>query len=233
MTSLPWLSEALKYIGSGALGAAVSWGLSWIREHRRTLDAYRAPQRDAIGEIIVATHAFMMRELEMRTSMAEMVEQIRQISQQENFDAPGEQLKAAMLAMGEQLMAAMAAMGSAMLGVDRAFHIGTLTIIDAPCWEAMGAAYFEFHKIRSVMKAGAATEMQTVEEVDQYIEAIAGHATQFNKGVSALVRAANDRVSPADTRWNRWRRRRARHRLGKRYQQPDAVQTPEAPQPHY
>jgi len=42
---LTWLPEALKYIGSGALGAYV---LTWARERRRTLDAYRAPQRQAI-----------------------------------------------------------------------------------------------------------------------------------------------------------------------------------------
>jgi hypothetical protein len=99
MTPLPWLSEGLKYIGSGALGAAASWGLSWVREHRRTLDAYRTPQRQAIGEIIAATHALMMRELEMRTGMTELVEQIRQIHQQQDVDVPGEQLIAAVVAM--------------------------------------------------------------------------------------------------------------------------------------
>jgi hypothetical protein len=62
MTS--WLPEALKYIGSGALGA---YALTWARERRRTLDAYRAPRRQAIGEILTATHAVMMCELEKRT----------------------------------------------------------------------------------------------------------------------------------------------------------------------
>lgn len=231
---MTWLPETLKYIGSGALGAAVSWGLSWVREHRRTVDAYRTPQRQAIGEIIAPTHALMMRELEMRTGMTELVEQIRQIRQQEDLDVPGEQLIAAVVAMGEKLMAAIPAMGSALLDVERAFLIGTLTIIDAPCWEAMGAAAIEFEKIRSVMQVGGATEMQTIEEVEQYVGAVAGHAREFNKGVSALVLAANDRLSPADTRWNRWRRRRARRRLGKGYQRLHAVDTPdEAPQPHY
>src|SRR5271169_4734948 len=137
MTSL---SEALRYIGSGGVvGAGATYVLTLVRERRRSLDAYRAPQRQAIGDIIVATHAFMMRELEMRTGMNELVEQIRQ-SQQEDFDVPG-----------EQLMAAMGAMGSALLDIERAFHIGTLTIVDAPCWEAMGAAYFKFDEIRSLM----------------------------------------------------------------------------------
>ena len=83
------------------------------------------------------------------------------------------------------------------------------------------------------MRAGGATEMQALEEVDQYIGAVAGHASRFNKGVSDLMPAANDRVSPAETWWNRRRRRRARRRLGELYQRMHAVDTPdEAPQPH-
>jgi hypothetical protein len=84
-----------------------------------------------------------MSELEKRTIMTELVKQMRQ---QEHFDVPA-----------EQFMAATAAMGSAMLDVERAFHIGSVTIVDAPCWEAMGTAYSEFDQLRSAMKAGAPT----------------------------------------------------------------------------
>jgi hypothetical protein len=133
---MTWLPEAFKYIGSGAIGAYV---LTWARERRRTLDAYRAPQRQAIGEILTATHALMMCELAKRTVMTEVVSKIRQ---QEHFDPPG-----------DELMAAQAAMASALLEVQRALAIGSLTIVDAPCWEAMEAAYFELDQLRSAMKA--------------------------------------------------------------------------------
>ncbi len=160
------------------------------------------------------------RNTEQRLIMTELVKQM--MRQQEHFEVPVEQLRAAS-----------AGMGGATLGVERAFRIGALTIVDAPCWEAMGAAYFAFDELRSAMRAGGATEMQALEEVDQYIGAIAGHASRFNKGVSDLMPAANDRVSPAETWWNRRRRRRARRRLGELYQRMHAVDTPdEAPQPH-
>jgi hypothetical protein len=234
---MTWLSEAQKYLASGVLGgvlgSGVTYGLTFPRERRRTRDAYRAPQRQAIGEILTATHALMLRELEMRTAMTPMVQQIRQLREQEDLDVPGEQLIAAIKAMGAQLQAAMASLGSARLDADRAFAIGTLTIVDPPCWEAMGAAYIELDQIRSAMQAGAATEMQTVEEIEQYTQTVADHATRFNQGVSALVRAAQNRVSPAETLANPWRRHRARRRLGKCYQQPQEVGTAEAPQPHY
>jgi hypothetical protein len=208
----------LTVIGGGIAGGLLSYGLTLVRERRRSLDAYRAPQRRAIGDIITATHGLMMCELEKRTVMTELVEKIRQ---QAHSDAPG-----------EELMAAEKAMGSAMLGVDRAFAIGMLTIVDAPCFEAMGAAYFEFQRLRGAIKTGA-TEKETLEEIEEYIRTIAGHATQFNKDVSALVRAAQDRVSPAETFWNRWRRRHARNRLGKLYQRMYAVDMPDdqPPQP--
>jgi|HubBroStandDraft_3_1064219.scaffolds.fasta_scaffold04686_3 hypothetical protein len=90
---MTWLPGALKYIGSGAVGAYV---LTWARECRRTLDAYRPPQRQAIGEILTAPHTLMMCELEKRMSMTELVNKIRQ---EEHFDAPGKELMAAEAAM--------------------------------------------------------------------------------------------------------------------------------------
>src|ERR1700687_2835544 len=101
-----WISAALPYIGGGVLGAAVTYGLTWIREHRRTLDAYRAPQRQAIGDIVAATHDFMLRELESRTAQTEVIQHIRQDV------TPTGQL------MG-QLMATGAALGKASLDAER------------------------------------------------------------------------------------------------------------------
>jgi len=38
-----WISAALPYIGGGVLGTTATCRLTWVRERRRTLDAYRAP----------------------------------------------------------------------------------------------------------------------------------------------------------------------------------------------
>lgn len=236
-----WLSEAQKYLASGVLGgvlgSGVTYGLNVPRERRRTRDAYRAPQRQAIGEILTATHALMLRELEMRTRMnevADKIEQLLQLDDNQVDPATVEQLKATMSAMGETLRAAMASLGTASLEVDRAFAIGTLTIVDPPCWEAMGAAAVEFHRIRLVMQAGAATQLQTVEEIRRYTQLVAENAAQFNLSVQALVHAGQDRVSPTETVVNPWRRRGARRRLSEHYKRRIAGDTPDdTPQPHY
>jgi hypothetical protein len=206
-----WVSAALPYVGGGVLGSAVTYSLTWLRERRRTLDAYRAPQRQAIGDIVAATHELMLRELESRTAMTELIQQIRRDE----------------LPTG-QLFATVAAVSKALLDAERALQFGRLTIVDAPCWEAMGAAYIELWHLRTAMAARAdAPDMQTPEEIKQYVEGIKVLAEQFNKCVLALVVAAAERVSPAQTLANRRRRRDARRRLGQRYQQAPAVDQPQ------
>jgi hypothetical protein len=56
--STRWASQSSLWpiILGGLVGAAVTQLLTWIREHRRNRDAYRAPQRDSIGAIIAAAN---------------------------------------------------------------------------------------------------------------------------------------------------------------------------------
>lgn len=216
---MTWLSAALPYIGGGVLGAAATYGLTWVRERRRTLDAYRAPQRQAIGDIVAATHELMLRELESRTAQTEVIQHIRR-----------DVLPPAQLA--GQLWATAAALGRATLDAERALQIGRLTIVDAPCWEAMGAAYVALNSLRRAMAARVdAPDMQSPEEIENYVEGIKVLADQFNQCVLALAIAAADRVSPAETICNRRRRRAARRRLGARFgSAAEALQRRDEPQ---
>jgi len=202
---MTWLSAALPYVGGGVFGAAVTYALTWVRERRRTLDAYRAPQRQAIGDIVAATHQLMLRELESRTIQTEIIQHIRQ-------DAlPSGQLVG-------QLWATAAALGKATLDAERALQIARLTIVDAPCWEAMGAAYVALNSLRRTMAARVdAPDMQSPEEIEHYVEGIRVLADRYNESVLVLVIAAADRISQAETICNRRRRRAARRRLGERF----------------
>jgi hypothetical protein len=210
------VSGALPYIGGGVLGAGFTYGLTWVRERRRTVDAYRAPQRQAIGDIVAATHEYMLCELELRTLMGGLVEQVRQDSH---------------IVTAEQADAARKALGRALLGAERALQIARLTIVDAPCWQAMGVAYVELSRLRAAMAARVdAPEMESPEEIEHYVEGIKVLAEQFNRSVLALVVAAADRVSPAETMCSRWRRRDARRAIGEHYQQRRASDPPDQPQ---
>ncbi|AYJ06360.1 hypothetical protein O972_18170 [Mycobacterium avium subsp. avium 10-9275] len=117
-----------------------------------------------------------------------------------------------------QLWATAAALGKATLDAERALQIERLTIVDAPCWEAMGAAYVALNSLRRTMAARVdAPDMQSPEEIEHYVEGIRVLADQYNQSVLAMVIAAADRVSPAETICNRRRRRAARRRLGERF----------------
>ena len=56
----------LTVICSGIAGSAFTYGLTWVRERRRTNDAYRAPQRVAIGDIVAATYELTLRVYALR-----------------------------------------------------------------------------------------------------------------------------------------------------------------------
>jgi hypothetical protein len=70
---MTWVSALLPFRSGGVAGSLVSFGLSWARENRRSLDAYRTPQRQAIEDIVTATHAALLCELEARTELTEVI----------------------------------------------------------------------------------------------------------------------------------------------------------------
>jgi hypothetical protein len=121
-------------IGGGVAGALLTYGLSWWRERRRTLDSYRAPQREAIGGIIAATHELLLRETDFSQAMGDLAN-----------EAGGNRIAHTQIANSTMSLASLTGQ---MLGVDRAFNVGRLTIVDAECFEAMGIAYNEFVKVK-------------------------------------------------------------------------------------
>jgi phage replication-related protein YjqB (UPF0714/DUF867 family) len=96
----------------------------------------------------------------------------------------------------------------------------------ARCWEAMVRAAAELERLHTAMTDAAQHELHDADEMDRYVDTIAGHAASLNDGVSELVRAAYQRVSPVEGLWNRWVRRGARLRLSAIYGQLPPDETP-------
>src|ERR1700727_2821226 len=87
---MAWYSGALgfiespdgaKYLVGGVIGSLATFGLAWRREHRRSLDTYRAPQRQAVSEILAANFQFQARELELRIEQLELFDRIMSLQQ--------------------------------------------------------------------------------------------------------------------------------------------------------
>jgi hypothetical protein len=79
----------------------------------------------------------MMRELESRTFLTDLVDRIRSDQDGNIYFDP--------------TTSPAAAFGKATLDAERAFQIGSLSIVDVPCWEAMGTAYIELSRLRTAM----------------------------------------------------------------------------------
>lgn len=203
-------AEVLRYVATTAAGGLITYALTWVRERRRTLDAYRAPQREAIGGIIAATHELLLRESDLREALTELINQGRGQPHRKVSD--------------EQLAAASNGINAAFLGVDRAFNTGRLAIVDAVCYEKMGVAYNEFVRLKNAFgdwSENADNLARLTAEVQRY-------AVQLNRHVADLVLAAHQRVSPVQGLWNRGRRRAVSRRLQAKY-----FEQPDRPQPHY
>ncbi|OBK56316.1 hypothetical protein A5656_19655 [Mycobacterium gordonae] len=186
---------------SGAAGSSITFAVTWWRERRRTKDAYHAPQRDAIGDIVTATATVMLTELESRTYLSGLLERHR-------TGQPGHP-------DFDETKTPTAALAKATLDAERAFQVGSLNIVDAPCFEAFGTAYVELTLLRKAM--ADTTGFSTEQHIEQYVTAIQGLSANLSTAVISLVNVANQRITPAETIWNRRNRKKARQRLGQRH----------------
>lgn len=205
---MSWLSQVLnfvespegvKYLIGAVLGALATFGLSWRREHRRSLDTYRAPQRQAVSDILAANFDYQARQLDLRIEQHALFEKIANLQQGFIDDS------------GPGPSPAARAAGTAHLALNHAFAMGRLTIVDAPCWEALGAAFFEFERLRGMQVN--VPGFRNDDDIRAHYAALASQADKLNSAVGALVVVAADRLSPAETLINPWRRRLGRRRL--------------------
>lgn len=208
---LEWLSALLPYIGGGVLGSAVTYGLTWVREHRRTVDSYRAPQRQAIGDIVAAAQELQLRVLNWGGVLTDLIEELRQ-DRADNLPA-----------ISAQIRETESAYAAALLEMRRAFDVGSLTVVDVECWQEMVVAAAAFSRFDDGPNVG---EIASADEAEQFVARIGERAEYLRAAVSALVRTANERVTPAESRRGRRRRRIAQRQLAEHLRD-GGVQTPD------
>jgi hypothetical protein len=195
----------LTVIGGGIAGGLLSYGLTWVREWRRTNDAYRAPQRVAIGDIVTATYELTLRVHAFRDVCEELAKQSEGKDFREISDAELEEVS-------DQTK-------RALLGVGRAFHVGRLTVVDAECYEAMGKAFNNFAKLRSALQ-GVGEITPTPDNMREKLRSIVSSTEGLNRDVVNLVFVGQKRLSPVQTWRNKRRRAQVRKRLEAEYFEP-------------
>ena len=184
---------------SGAVGSSLTYVFTFLRERKRMEDAYRTPQRHAIGEILAAGHELQLRQLEWRNAMTDLSDAI----QQERAES--------MPALSAELQEVGRAQATAMLDLRRALEISHLTVVDAPCWESMVAVALAFEQFQTILNEK--TPRSSPDDFRLLVAQLEAQSEKLRVATSNLVRTANDRVTPVEGRGNRRRRRESQRRL--------------------
>jgi hypothetical protein len=199
---MPIADTVLTFVGGGVTGSLLAYGLTWSRERRRTIDAYGAPQRDAIEGIISATHELLVREAEFRQTMEDLANEAEGKPHRKHSD--------------KELDDVASNLNRAILAFEKAFNVGRFTIVEAECYEAMGIAYNAFVRIKDRL-----SDVETMAQTPANIRRVVGELTksvrELNTHVADLVRVGQRRVSPMQTWRNKRRRREVRTRLEEKY----------------
>lgn len=185
---------------SGAVGSSLTYAFTWWRERRRMQDAYRAPQRQAIGDILASAHEFQLRALNWRRALTDLIAEIRQ-DRADNLPTISAEIREKESAYAEALM-----------GMRRAFEVGSLTVVDVRCWQEMVVAVSAFSRF-DVGVAEVGVVITSADEAEQFVAQNEECAKQLRVAVSALVKTANERVTPVASRRARRQRRSAQRQL--------------------
>lgn len=191
--TLTTMAAIWSLVVSGVIGSGITYLFSWVRESRRTKDAYRTPQRVAIGDIVEATYELTLRIHAVRDVFEESATGLR--------DVPDAELNEVYSQMSR-----------ALFGVGRAFHIGRLTVVDAECYEAMGEAFNNFAMLQRDLQNVADIE-PTADNMREKVKSMVSRIRGLNEDVFALVQAGQKSLSPVQTWRNRRKRKDVRERL--------------------
>ena len=201
---MPVLGTIVTVIGGGIAGSALTYGLTWFREHRRMQDAYRAPQRQAIGGIVAATHDLVLRAYEFRLAIQNLADQADGAGKRSSYS-------------DQELDVITSQVNRAIIGIDEAFAVGKLTIVDAQCYEMMVIAYKEFQKVQTAFVDLESMD-RTSANLRRAVEPVVIYAVQLKRDVVDLVSAGKERVAPVQSRRSKREMERTHARLDAKYQ---------------
>jgi hypothetical protein len=191
------VSTILNAVGGGFAGGALTWGLTWLREHRRTTDAYRAPQREAIAGIVAAGY-------DLQLAVQATCEAFEIAADWEESKIPQQIANLHIDNLGDRPQ-------RALLNIGTAFNVGRITVADAECYEAMGKAFNNFAQLQEELKGVGKVE-PIAANLRPRITSMRTYTTDLNKDIFALVRAAQKHLAPVQT----WRNKRKRTEVRKR-----------------
>ncbi|BBY77000.1 hypothetical protein MPRF_38990 [Mycolicibacterium parafortuitum] len=166
-----WLGTIPAGIWGALAGAVTARILTSLAERKRNRDAYRAPQREAIGAIIAAAN-------DMKVSLSDALEHMGLTGRQTTDDAA---------------VASLNTFLRRLLALDEQFSIGRLTVVDGPCRDKMLTAYVRFSELRKLANNPA---MATQAGFDEFIREMSETSNALDTLLAELVDLGEGRLSP-------------------------------------
>lgn len=182
----------LSVIGGGIAGSVLSFVLTLRREQRRVRDAYRSPQRAAIASIVAAVNDLVLRAYDFQTfvnNSADQAEAMKGLAKFSVVRSPYTDAEADLIS-GQ--------VNRAIIGIDEAFSIGKLTVVDGLCYEAMVIAYKEFAQVQE-----AFLDLETIERTPENLRTVINpfveKAMQLRNNVRKLVSVGQSQLAPTQS----------------------------------
>ncbi|BBY88459.1 hypothetical protein MTOK_42410 [Mycolicibacterium tokaiense] len=181
----------LSVVGGGIAGSMLSFALTLRREQRRTRDAYRSPQRAAIASIVAAVNDLVLRANDFQTFIDNSANQAeaRRGSRKTEVRSPYTDAEADLIS-GQ--------VNRAIIGIDEAFAIGKLTVVDGLCYEAMVVAYKEFAKVQEAF-IDIDTVPRTPDSLRTVIKPFVDKAVQLRTNVRRLIDVGHRQLAPTQS----------------------------------
>ncbi|MCZ0732314.1 hypothetical protein [Mycolicibacterium iranicum] len=168
---IEWLGTIPAGIWGALAGAVTARVLTSLAERKRNRDAYRAPQREAIGAIIAAAN-------DMKVSLSDALEHMGLTGRQTTDDAA---------------VASLNTFLRRLLALDEQFSIGRLTVVDGPCRDKMLTAYVRFSELRKLANNPA---MATQAGFSEFVREMNDTSNALDTLLAELVDLGEGRLSP-------------------------------------
>ncbi|WP_338770994.1 hypothetical protein V7968_09420 [Nocardia vulneris] len=176
----------------GIIGSTLTYGATYLRERRKLDDAYRSPQRQALADIIAAAN-------EMKVCASEIADHVGITRAQTSDDAAVKSLNNFLRAL---------------LGVEKAFAVGKLTVVEAACYEQMQVAYNEYSQLR---RNTDFDELARTRDWLGFMDQLSTYMGILDAEVVKLVNISKDKLSPTQTKRNKTQVKVAQKRLSEKY----------------
>ena len=176
------LSSALQFIGSipdGVMGAIIgviaTQLVTSVSTYRRRRDEYRAPQRAAIGALRAASN-------ELKVAISAAIDH----SGMSGRDTPDELVIEVQNEFFRRL-----------LGLDQAFEIAFLTVVDGPCYDHLVAAERPYEKLKRIANNPLLSRTDTATGFADFMIKLGTASDNLDADLGYLVDLAQRRLRPA------------------------------------